>query len=56
MLRHAVILAIHHPLFCVLSEVEALFDENRQEIMEDLIALDFRDVLDADDIWLRLSY
>src|SRR5712664_2411494 len=55
MLRNAVIGTIDHPFLGVIGEMETFIGENRQEVTENLVTLEFGYVLHAHDVGFRLS-
>ena len=53
-LRNSVVRTIDHPVLFVFGVMEILFFENRHEFFEYVVALEFRDVLHTDYVWLQL--
>jgi len=54
-LRNTIIGTIDHPFLGVVSEMETFVGENGQEIVEDLVTLEFGDIFHTHDIGLQLS-
>jgi hypothetical protein len=55
MLRNSVIGTVDYPSLGVIGEMETFIGENRQEVMEDFVTLQFGDVLHAHNIGFQLS-
>src|SRR5882724_3196123 len=50
MLRNTITRTIDHPFLGIVGEMEALVDENRQEVTENLVTLEFGYVLHAHNV------
>src|SRR5690242_10432108 len=55
-LRDAIVLAEDHPFLRIFREMESFIGEHSQEVAEDLVTLDFGDVLDTYDVGFQLPH